>query len=41
MMITTIKKTAIYTSLLLVVFFSSLLAQSDNILDQKNELEKI
>ncbi len=41
MMITTIKKTAIYIGLLLVVFLSSLLAQSDNILDQKNELEKI
>lgn len=37
----TIKKAAIYTGLLLIVFLSDLPAQSDNILDQKNELEKI
>lgn len=36
-----IKNIVIYTGMLLVIFLSSLSAQSDNILEQKNELEKI
>ncbi len=40
-MLRTIKIVALYIGLFLVAFFSGLQAQSDNILDQKKELEKI